>query len=202
MTGMTTLFAIVTVTLILLFITLYFIKENGKKHKKQLELISDMANKDPLTGVKNQRAYIENEKRILSLTSTDAGYPYGLVVCDVNDLKYVNDKLGHDYGDRYLTRACQIICQVFKRSPVYRIGGDEFVVIIEGEDYMNRSELLEQLCKISMENAATKDGVVIAAGMAVRHKDEDFNSVFRQADENMYIHKKELKQIRPEYDIR
>ncbi len=76
------------------------------------------------------------------------------------------------------------------------------MVIIEGEDYLNRSDLLAQLCKISLKNATTKDGVVIAAGMSIKHKSEDFNSVFRRADENMYVNKKELKDLRPDYNLR
>lgn len=54
-----------------------------------------------------------------------------MIVFDINNLKIINDTLGHDFGDILIIDSCKLICKVFKRSPVYRIGGDEFVVILE-----------------------------------------------------------------------
>ena len=200
--GMVTVFVIVSVTLLLLFAILRFVKAHEKRHKQQLEKISDLANRDPLTGVKSQRAYIESEKRILAQMQADEDYRYGLVVCDVNDLKYANDKYGHAYGDDYLRRACRMICKVYKHSPVYRIGGDEFVVIIEGEDYANRTDLFTQIVEQSMKNAATEDGAVVAVGMAIRKPGDGFQDVFHCADERMYILKAKLKEKRPSHNVR
>ncbi|MBO4384113.1 MAG: amino acid permease [Clostridia bacterium] len=200
--GMITLFVIVSLTFIILFAILYLIKEKEKRHKKQLEKISDMANKDPLTGVNNHRAYIANEKRLTSVAASDPGYKYGLVVCDVNDLKYVNDRFGHDYGDEYICKACRILSSIFSESTVFRTGGDEFVVILEGEDYMSRKALLSQLNEASLKNAATDDGIVIAAGMAEKNNNEEFDDVFRRADKNMYVNKSLLKEKRPSHNLR
>lgn len=61
----------------------------------------------------------------------------------MNDLKKVNDFYGHDAGDRHILSAKKLICDVFKHSPVYRIGGDEFTVILTGTDYENGIELLQ-----------------------------------------------------------
>ena len=202
MVGMTTLFVIISATLIILFFTLHTVKENEKRHKMQLEKVSDIANTDPLTGVKNHRAYITNEKRILAATNEDHGYEYALVVCDLNDLKYINDKFGHDYGDDYIRSACQVICSIYKNSPIFRTGGDEFVVILEGEDYLNRDALLSQIKEKSEINTATEDGIVISAGMAARQKGENFNEVFHRADEKMYLHKNKLKELRPSHVLR
>ena len=138
----------------------------------------------------------------LAATNADANYEYGMVVCDVNDLKYVNDKFGHDYGDEYLCKACQIICGIYKRSPVFRTGGDEFVVLLEGEDYKAREELFAQIAEISGKNALTENGIVIAAGMAIKQGNEDFHEVFRRADEKMYAFKSELKGKRPSHVVR
>lgn len=200
--GMTILFGIVSVTLVILFVILHLMKENEKKHKMQLEKISDIANKDPLTGVNNHRAYIENEKRLLLAANYDPNYAYGLVVCDVNDLKYINDKFGHDYGDDYVCKASQLICGVYQKSMVFRIGGDEFVVIIEGEDYADREALLTQLKEESMKNVETETDIVIAAGMAIKQRNESFQDVFHRADKDMYRHKNQLKEKRPSHNLR
>ena len=129
-------------------------------------------------------------------------YHYCLVICDVNDLKYVNDRFGHDHGDEYIQKACRMIFDVFKKSPVFRTGGDEFAVILEGEDDANCDVLLSQLQETSFQNAKTEDGIVVAAGIAVKRDNEGFHSVFHRADEQMYIHKSRLKEIRPSHNLR
>ena len=197
MTGMITLLVVIMSTLLILFFTLHFIKEHEKKHKMQLDRVSDMVNQDSLTGVKNHRAFFSNENRITMIVQSNPRYEYGIVVCDINDLKYMNDKFGHKFGDEYIRKACQMICRIYKMSPVFRTGGDEFVVIIEGEDYARRDELLASLKEMSVNNTKTEDGVVVAAGMAVKEKDENFQEVFRRADELMYVHKNKLKELRP-----
>lgn len=129
-------------------------------------------------------------------------YRYGLVVCDVNDLKYVNDKFGHDYGDEYICKACQMICRIYADSLIFRTGGDEFVVIIEGEEHARRDELLRQLQRLSLNNVGIEDGIVIAAGMAVKQKGDSFQDVFHRADKNMYREKRKLKEKRPSHILR
>ncbi|WP_407426731.1 GGDEF domain-containing protein [Treponema sp.] len=117
------------------------------------------------------------------------------VVCDVNNLKWVNDTLGHKAGDEYIKEACHTICVIFDHSPVFRTGGDEFVVILKGHDYEHRTELLQKLNQISEENNGQNGKVVVAAGIS------DFDvagdsaviSVFERADANMYVRKKQLK---------
>ena len=202
MAGMITLFVIVAVTLVLLFYTLDLVRRKDKKHQEQLATMSVIVNKDPLTGVNNHRAYIINERRILAEVAHNPSYAYGLVVCDVNDLKYINDKFGHDYGDDYIKKSCKIICDVFKKSPVFRIGGDEFAVILEGEDFTNREALTKELSEISLKNANTEDGIVIAVGMTIRRGGEGFNDVFHRADRQMYNHKNILKKKRPSHVLR
>lgn len=82
---------------------------------------------------------------------------------------------------------------------MFRIGGDEFVVLLCGEDYKNRAVLIGQLDEISRANAKAGD-VVIAFGMTEYHKydDDNVSSVFRRADQAMYEMKRELKQLKTE----
>ena len=201
MIGMGVLFAVIAITLLLLFVTLYLIKEKERRHKRQLDTMIDVANKDPLTGVNNHRAYINNEKRLTAELSNNPEHKYALVVCDVNDLKYVNDKYGHDYGDEYLCKACNIITDVYQNSKVFRIGGDEFVVLLE-EEYENRETLLKQIKDITLANINSDDGIVIAVGMATNENHKNFNDVFHEADRLMYKNKKELKIKRPSHNLR
>ena len=75
-----------------------------------------------------------------------------MVVCDVNGLKKINDTLGHKAGDEYIRKAFEMICDIFQHSPVYRTGGDEFVVILTGRDYIIRKELVLALHDRSVEH--------------------------------------------------
>ena len=150
------------------------------------------ANIDALTGVKNKYAYREAEEHLNRQIEGRQAPPFAIVVLDVNDLKKVNDEDGHQAGDQYLCDACRIVCEAFKRSPVYRVGGDEFAVIAQGVDY---DHIEERLWDISVHNEeAQRDGdVVIACGMA-RFKDDDcVASVFERADARMYEDKTNLK---------
>lgn len=117
---------------------------------------------------------------------------FAIAILDVNDLKKVNDTAGHQAGDQYLCSACKIICNVFKRSPVFRVGGDEFAVIIQANDYEYVDELMK---KMRAQNAkAVRDGgIVIACGMAKYENDSCVATVFERADQNMYENKNSLK---------
>ena len=202
MIGMITLISIISMTLLILFLVLYFMKENEKKHKKQLETITVAANRDALTGVYNHRAYISKERRILAEVAKNPNYQYGIVVCDVNDLKYINDRYGHDFGDEYICKASDLIGKIFTPSPVFRIGGDEFAVILEGDTIPSKDRMVEELKKISDLNTDTETDVVIAVGMSTKKQKDGFNDVFRRADKQMYMHKAQLKKKRPSHYLR
>ena len=79
--------------------------------------------------------------------------PFAIIIMDVNNLKLVNDTYGHEKGDIYLIRCCSLICEVFRHSPVCRIGGDEFAVVLRGLDYRNRVALIEQARQKYRKNA-------------------------------------------------
>lgn len=160
--------------------------------------IRELAYIDSLTGVKNTTAYNEEVQSIEIAMETEQE-EFGLVVFDVNDLKKINDSMGHKAGDTLLKNACHLICRTFKHSPVYRIGGDEFVVILRGEDYDSREELIERFYKdmnhTSFEYEGTTWKVSVAHGMAVYEKnDASFVKIFSRADSELYRNKAEMKQ--------
>ena len=163
-----------------------------QKQAYDLSVAREMAIKDGLTGVKNIYAF-EQEKQYLSKQiqeKKDAAF--ALVVCDINGLKDVNDTLGHQAGDRYICKACNTICNIFRHSPVFRIGGDEFSVICQGNDYEQLDALLAQMDETNRKNNLADD-VQIAYGAARFEAGMDVEEVFQQADERMYAHKAALK---------
>lgn len=117
---------------------------------------------------------------------------FAIVILDVNDLKKVNDTAGHKAGDQYLRDACRIICGIFKHSPVFRIGGDEFVSVIQGADYECIEELMGKM-KDHNNKALRTGGIVIACGMSKYEGDADVALVFDRADQKMYENKSDLK---------
>ena len=153
----------------------------------------DEANRDELTGVRNRHAYLEYVVQLEQQIRQGDVTNYAIIVFDINGLKLINDTLGHQAGDRYITEACSIICNIFKRSPVFRIGGDEFVVIAKGDDYVKLDYLLDQVEYVNQQNAL-HGGIVIAAGKATADRDEDVKDVFKRADTDMYRNKKKLKE--------
>ena len=163
------------------------------KRDKEYALAKNRANRDALTGVKNKHAYVDAELRLNQAIESHQVEPFALVVCDVNNLKLVNDNQGHHAGDDLIREACAIICNVFKHSPVFRIGGDEFLAILQGHDLQHASELTSSLTHINEQNAQTGN-VVIAWGISEYHSDEDVATVFERADAAMYACKRSLKQ--------
>ena len=131
---------------------------------------------------------------MISPSQEKTAHPFAVAVCDVNGLKVINDTLGHKAGDEHIIKASRMICDIFQHSPVYRTGGDEFVVILTGRDYLIRKELVLALHDRSVEHISTND-VVISGGLSDYRPGEDvsFHDVFERADALMYEEKKLLK---------
>ncbi|MBR4718692.1 MAG: diguanylate cyclase [Lachnospiraceae bacterium] len=173
------------------------------RHSLSLDLLNkrliELMRKDPLTNVNNRTAYEDKEKRLQSEINMESNLKFAIAMFDVNSLKLINDNRGHDAGDAYLVRACRLICNVFKHSPVYRIGGDEFVAVLDGGDYEKRDELMAEIR--SRMNPYTDsmplplDYISIACGMAVfdPQNDRTVQDIVKRADEEMYKNKAEIK---------
>ena len=164
--------------------------------QKYITYINGLAYRDPLTGVKNKTAYQEAERQMEERMRT--GQPeFAVVVMDINGLKTVNDTCGHDFGDILIIDACKLICRTFKRSPVYRIGGDEFVAILENGDLEHYAELLDEFTKGMEGSSSARPGesLSIARGIAVYDSATDlvFANVFKRADDAMYQNKAAMK---------
>ena len=163
-----------------------------REYTEKLALVQNMAEVDALTGIKNKNAYKERENLMNGRIQEHRQPEFAIVVLDVNDLKRINDTEGHEAGDKCICDACEIICRTFKRSPVYRVGGDEFVVISQDEDYARSEELVELITQHN-EEALLNGGLIIACGMAKYNKETSVAEVFEAADRRMYENKKYLK---------
>lgn len=172
-------------------------KEQTVKMEKKLENTLRMATTDPLTHVKNITAYTGKIDELTRKMSADKELKFAIVMNDINHLKKINDRHGHDAGDTYIKNCCRIICNTFVHSPVYRIGGDEFVVVLEGSDYTNREKLYKKLNSqrrtaekvLGVENGFAS----FASGMATYTSKFDFTvgDVAKRADIEMYKNKPE-----------
>ncbi len=165
---------------------------------ERLEKALRDANTDALTGVKNRNAFEMSTGRIDVEIESGEPMEFAIVIFDVNGLKDINDNVGHDEGNKLLVNSCRLICRTFKRSPVFRIGGDEFVAILRYDDYETRNDLVGGLLeKMTAENYTPLDptNVSFALGMAEfdRSIDSCCSDVFKRADAIMYEHKKSIK---------
>ena len=178
-------------------------KELGavREHADAMHLL---ANRDALTGIRNKNAYDSEIRRLeWELEGGDKHLQFGIAMIDLNFLKRINDTFGHEQGNIAIKKLCNIICEVFAHSPVFRIGGDEFVVILENQDYDNYAVLKENFNERLRELDAIEDlpqweKVSASIGIALYNPrlDSSVANVFRRADKAMYIRKKEMKAMR------
>lgn len=155
---------------------------------------------DPLTHVKNRTAYNQKEKEYDSLIANDgSSLCFSIGVFDINNLKTINDTYGHEKGDTYIQNSCQFLCDAYKHSPVYRIGGDEFAVIFTGHDRENQYKILEtmydEMRKINDTEELLERKISMAGGISEYDPmtDKCFADVFKRADAIMYEKKAEMK---------
>ena len=173
--------------------------QREKQHLKELKTEKELARRDELTGVKNKNAYKELEESIQGNMDNGMDYlPYGLIVCDANNLKKINDTMGHAAGDEYIKACAKLLCNIFVHSPVFRVGGDEFTVFLRGDDYYNKEELIDKLRNKVLENQKTGSGPVLASGVGIYQPGKDLvvNDVFERADKEMYENKQMLKGLK------
>ena len=164
------------------------------EYEHNLTVARTKANIDALTGVRNKHAYIDAEAELNRRIAEDGAPEFAIVALDVNNLKKMNDTRGHAAGDQLLKQSCAIICRIFAHSPVFRVGGDEFTVIAQGEDYTNIETLLAQLRESNKTNKRT-GGAIIASGMARYDGDRSVQTVYERADSKMYKEKRRLKSL-------
>lgn len=169
-------------------------KRKEDDYRNRYEKEKYLARTDLLTGCYNKNYYLEVEEDINHKIKNKTIKDFSVALCDINDLKTINDNYGHDIGDKYIIDAKNLIRAQFKESLLFRVGGDEFVVIILGNDYKNRINIINEIKKLSIKNKKEKK-VVVAIGYSDFNEDADntISEVLKRADSLMYENKKELK---------
>ncbi len=151
----------------------------------------ELANRDALTGIRNKAAYDKEAKR-LAWSIEDRSAQFGIGLIDLNFLKRINETFGQEKGNIAIRKLCGIVCNLFKHSPVFRIGGDEFAVILENDDLANRSDLTAKFAAALDEMARDEtlsawERISAAIGIAVFDpaKDDTVEDVFKRAEKAM-----------------
>ena len=167
--------------------------------KSHIQELKKRATIDALTSVKNKGAFSTDLELLEKHVAQNKSPGFAMGVFDCDNLKMINDQFGHEKGDLFLKTSCQMICQVFKHSPVYRIGGDEFVVILRDHDYDHREEL-ENLFRRRIREACTSTSRIweqprISVGIAEYDPavDRSASETLRRADRIMYADKRQHK---------
>ena len=159
----------------------------AESHAKLAELQTSYAYYDQMTGLQNRRAYAEKIDRFMESMPSD----FCVVMADINGLKKMNDAYGHDAGDELIIGAAECLRQSFQNTAsIYRIGGDEFCVIMNGSTE-SVEECLKQLEKAESQWKGTYvNGISISYGFASDKEFDDFDSMLKAADQRMYAFKR------------
>lgn len=162
--------------------------------RKYLDYIHSQAYVDSMTGVGNKTAYLDYVKTLDEKISKRIAN-FSIIVFDINGLKTINDSKGHEEGDETIINTTTIIKDVFGADHTYRIGGDEFIVIIED---ITTEEIETAFMRIRSESEkfnnnrdanTTKVSFSMGAATYSKELDTDYKSVFRRADDAMYRNK-------------
>lgn len=161
--------------------------------------LEELAIKDALTGIRNKTAYDGEVKKIAG-DLEHGKRQFGVVMIDLNYLKRINDTFGHEKGNLAIIKLCGLVCEIFAHSPVFRIGGDEFVVILRNSDYERREALVQKI-NDELDRIQNTEGLPdwektsAAIGYAIfdESTDDGYDSVFHRADQAMYERKKAMR---------
>jgi len=159
------------------------------ERKRTEEQLKYLSLHDPLTGLYNRTFFEDSMRR-----AGDGRFsPVGIIVCDLDGLKFINDTLGHDAGDSLLENAAAVIEGSFRQSDIVsRIGGDEFAILLIHSDEKTVEEACNRLRHaIDRYNEARPEiPLSISMGFAVStQSDHGINELFKEADNNMYREK-------------
>lgn len=164
--------------------------EDVTSRRKAEDYLRYLGTHDVLTGLYNRAYYQEEIKRL----SGGRHYPISIVVADINDLKKVNDNLGHSAGDNLIRRAAEVLKTGFRQEDVIaRLGGDEFSVIMPATDAQTAGDVVERIENLVRLNNKFygEPQLSLSLGVSTGEKKENLESTIRLADDKMYRNKRE-----------
>ncbi|MCR5826146.1 MAG: GGDEF domain-containing protein [Oscillospiraceae bacterium] len=159
--------------------------------KKLADAMSTLATVDPLTGSGNLTACMREEEAINRQIAEDpSGVDFALAMIDINCMKYINDGFGHEKGDAALRCLAETATRAFPHSQVFRIGGDEFIVILRKQDCRDAEQLQERFHAETSWPKNDEPWVKLSASIGVAHytpgRDHSMDDVLKRADQAMY----------------
>lgn len=166
------------------------------QESRKSAIYKELAFMDNLTGLYNRNAYMVWEKNLQEESDT-----FSIINIDLNDLKKCNDQYGHLSGDKYITDSAQIIYDTFHNyGKCYRVGGDEFVVVLgpkysEAQIRVFLGELEERQKKYNRSSSEIQMHMACGYAKFDPERDSSFKSVCSRADARMYAHKKLIKEM-------
>ena len=181
-----------------------FVQLREKIHNTQKEIkeyiiyTKKNAYVDVLSRVGNRAAYIEKIKTL------DYSIPFALIICDINGLKHINDNYGHDNGDNAIIAVSNILQTIFDKDDIYRIGGDEFVILLTGIDKNATLSIYHSINEKFFQFNNSDElifPISISKGIAFYDKkmDKSVTDVFNRADEIMYREKEDFYRLNPSF---
>ena len=166
------------------------------KEAKLNEYLTILSYHDQLTGLGNETAYFKEADRMIKQLENE-NLEYGIVVLDVNNVKTTNDTYGHRFGCHLIVETGHIIPTIFKESKLYHVGGDEFIIILGGNDLKNIDGLIKEFDdrlrykKIIFDDVELE--LSVARGWFISEANMSYKEVFQRADDLMYANKREVK---------
>ena len=172
--------------------------DSAKEYANEL---SEAANRDVMTGLGNKAAYLQASDRLQYDIKLHRAQ-FGVVMIDLNYLKKLNDTFGHEKGDLAIQKTASIIKDVFRDAEAYRIGGDEFVVLVDGWAFPQMETMIEDFKRHldAIDSPYPWEKISAAVGYAIfdMYEDTSVHNVFERADDMMYENKKAMKAEREE----
>lgn len=158
---------------------------------KQYSELQKMATTDKLTGLYNRTLLKDSLERAISQNKR-SGIPFSLITFDIDHFKSINDTLGHDIGDDVLKEMANILKSHTRSSDmVFRIGGEEFVVLVHNTDEKQCADVAEKIRQVVEQERLLSDRqVTISAGISGLKEDMDIAKWLKASDEKLYLAKK------------
>ena len=174
-------FSFLATTICVIIFSYAFADRNTQQRKK----LQQLAARDGLTNLKNRRS-MESELDMVAAAKRDQ--EYGLIILDLDNLKTINDKLGHSEGDRILIDLANLIVHATRRSDeVFRYGGDEFVILVSSVNAHGLAEVCRNLLKkINQTIHYNNTAVTVSMGAALLGPTDSVSEWFQKADKCLY----------------
>ena len=170
------------------------LRETVNQLKIRIDYINGLAYIDKLTGCKNNTAYLQTVSEIQEEIQKGES-SFSIFIADINGLKAVNDAYGHACGNELIIEVSRALVEVFGNDCVYRIGGDEFAVVLKNAPAEGLGEMESKFEGIlKMYDGKIKLSAAIGSASYDKTQDKDYGSVFEHADERMYAKKLQMKE--------